>query len=100
MHDDKHYGTPEMRRRLKSFYREWRIAAQCGLLHGKPPQFPRECIGMLCGAKTRKGGRCRNDGTIFSNGRCKFHGGMSTGPKSAAGKAKAARNGNRLKQTP
>lgn len=32
-----------------------------------------------CGAKTRAGGRCRN--AQMPNGRCKFHGGMSTGPK-------------------
>jgi hypothetical protein len=32
-----------------------------------------------CGAKTRAGGRCRKP--KMPNGRCRFHGGMSTGPK-------------------
>lgn len=32
-----------------------------------------------CGAKTRAGGRCRK--SPLPNGRCRFHGGMSTGPK-------------------
>lgn len=32
-----------------------------------------------CGAKTRAGGRCRKP--KMPNGRCKYHGGMSTGPK-------------------
>ena len=32
-----------------------------------------------CGAKTRAGGECR--GPAMANGRCKLHGGLSTGPK-------------------
>lgn len=32
-----------------------------------------------CGAKTRAGGRCRKP--KMPNGRCRLHGGMSTGPK-------------------
>jgi hypothetical protein len=47
-----------------------------------------------CGAKTRTGGFCKHkphfpDGR---NTRCKHHGGLSTGPKTAEGKAKVARN--------
>ena len=34
----------------------------------------------LCGAKTRAGGSCKHKGNI-RNGRCKLHGGKSTGPK-------------------
>jgi uncharacterized protein YjcR len=33
----------------------------------------------ICGAKTRSGHPCKN--APMANGRCKFHGGMSTGPK-------------------
>ncbi|WP_369413386.1 HGGxSTG domain-containing protein [Microbulbifer guangxiensis] len=55
---------------------------------------------MLCGAKTRSGRPCRNDGTLFANGRCKLHGGLSTGPKSAEGKRKSAQNGWSPKRTP
>ena len=40
---------------------------------------------VTCGAKTRKGAPCRN---LSEPGRrrCKFHGGMSTGPRTTAGK--------------
>ena len=34
----------------------------------------------LCGAKTRTGGTCKHKGNIY-NGRCKRHGGASTGPR-------------------
>jgi hypothetical protein len=44
-----------------------------------------------CGARTRAGTPCkRND--VYWNGRCKLHGGLSTGPRTAAGKAKVAQN--------
>jgi hypothetical protein len=43
----------------------------------------------FCGAKTRKGTPCKQLG-IYKNGRCKLHGGLSTGPKTAEGKVKAA----------
>ncbi len=36
-----------------------------------------------CGAQTRGGLLCRND--AMRNGRCRFHGGLSTGRKTAAG---------------
>jgi len=37
----------------------------------------------VCGAKTRSGGLCKHKGNI-RNGRCKRHGGASTGPKNQA----------------
>ncbi len=114
------FGTPELRKKLKAYYRQlrqiWKIHAallnygeSAGLyvgsiqpLSGGPllPAFPEECKGMLCGAKTRSGRPCRNDGTLFANGRCKLHGGLSTGPKSAEGKRKSAQNGWSPKRTP
>lgn len=48
---------------------------------------------MKCGAKTKATGspcRCR---AVFANGRCKFHGGLSTGPRTEAGKKISAQNG-------
>jgi hypothetical protein len=43
---------------------------------------------QLCGAKTRQQGRpCIM--TALRNGRCRFHGGMSKGPTTPEGKAKA-----------
>jgi hypothetical protein len=37
----------------------------------------------ICGARTRSGGLCKHKGNI-RNGRCKRHGGESTGPTSQA----------------
>lgn len=49
---------------------------------------------VYCGARTRKGTPClRKD--IYRNGRCKLHGGWSTGPKSKKGRAQSAINGTK-----
>jgi hypothetical protein len=42
-----------------------------------------------CGARTRAGCSCRQP--AMANGRCRFHGGKSTGPRTAAGLARARR---------
>jgi hypothetical protein len=42
----------------------------------------------LCGAKTRTGLPCLN--RKMPNGRCRMHGGKSTGPKTAEGRARIA----------
>lgn len=42
-----------------------------------------------CGAKTRKGAPCR--GPSMSNGRCRMHGGLSTGPRTAEGLERSRR---------
>ena len=55
------------------------------------PAFPQECIGMKCGAKNRSRQPCKID-QIYPNGRCKFHGGLSTGPKTIEGKRRSALN--------
>lgn len=39
-----------------------------------------------CGAKTRAGHPCGQ--FAMKNGRCRLHGGLSTGPKTAEGKAR------------
>ena len=44
---------------------------------GDPSRAPR------CGARTRGGQPCR--GPAMANGRCRMHGGTSTGPRTAAG---------------
>ncbi|WP_436882836.1 HGGxSTG domain-containing protein [Enterobacter asburiae] len=49
--------------------------------------------GFQCGATTRAGSPCKMT-TIYSNGRCKLHGGKSTGAKTRAGK-KRQRDGYR-----
>jgi len=51
-----------------------------------------------CGAKTRAGGRCRATPVWDKkrdkpkNGKCRIHGGLSTGPKTELGKQKALKN--------
>ena len=44
---------------------------------------------VLCGARTRKGQPCRNMSEP-GRSRCKFHGGRSTGPRTAEGRARIA----------
>ena len=51
----------------------------------RPPRPKR----VICGAKTRKGTPCRAKSELGRR-RCKFHGGMSTGPKTPEGKARIA----------
>jgi hypothetical protein len=53
-----------------------------GNYRGNPNLAPR------CGAKTRLGCPCK--GPAMANGRCRMHGGASTGPKTAEGKARIA----------
>ena len=56
-----------------------------------------ECSALpedACGARTRAGTPCKLK-SIYWNGRCKFHGGLSTGPKSDAGKEQARINGRK-----
>jgi hypothetical protein len=51
----------------------------------KPDNWPR------CGAHCKSTGKaCR--AWALANGRCKYHGGLSTGPKSPEGKARALAN--------
>jgi transcriptional regulator with XRE-family HTH domain len=42
-----------------------------------------------CGSKTRKGGTCQAK-PVPGKRRCRFHGGLSTGPKTPEGKARIA----------
>lgn len=63
------------------------------------PLLPPELIGLSCGARTRAGTPCKLT-AIYRNGRCKLHGGLSTGPTTADGKARCALNGMVKKRTP
>ena len=79
---------------------EWRKHGFCYPL----PQFPSipdEFRGMTCGAKTRAGTPCKRR-DLYVNLRCKFHGGLSTGPRTASGKTRSAQNGKlpKRKRTP
>jgi hypothetical protein len=44
------------------------------------PTFPNVLRDLACGAKTRAGTPCKRR-DLYPSGRCKFHGGLSTGPR-------------------
>lgn len=69
-----------------STYRE--AVAQVVAANKRARNTPRP--GERCGAKTRRGTPCQCK--ALSNGRCKLHGGKSTGPRTADGKRKATAN--------
>jgi hypothetical protein len=52
---------------------------------------------VVCGAKTKSSGQPCRITEIYANGRCKYHGGLSTGPKTSEGKQRSAQNGFRIK---
>jgi hypothetical protein len=93
---------PQLRKQqvkaLKQYYKQsrQRFEKWAAVGYKKPPPapipFPEICEGMKCEAKTRSGHPCRNDGTKYGSGRCKFHGGTSTGPKTKQGKKRASMN--------
>jgi hypothetical protein len=55
------------------------------LRNGNPPGDLR--LAPRCGARTRSGCACRQP--AMKNGRCRLHGGKSTGPRTADGRARA-----------
>lgn len=44
------------------------------------PAFPDALHDLRCGARTRAGTPCKRR-DLYSSGRCRLHGGLSTGPK-------------------
>lgn len=56
------------------------------------PAFPADFRNLVCGGKSRRTGKPCQSRELHANGRCKWHGGLSTGPKTATGKAKSALN--------
>ena len=55
-----------------------------------------------CGARTRAGTPCKRR-DIYASGRCRLHGGLSTGPMTKAGKVRSSENGFKVgwnKRTP
>ena len=65
------------------------MIAKCSVLIGLNTRFGANWPGQRCGAKTRRGTACRRPASK-RNGRCRLHGGQSTGPKTAEGRAKIA----------
>ena len=94
------YGTAELRKAYRRHYEECdriyrqQTSSSISFQRTTLPAFPAECLGMLCGAKTRRGTRCRNT-SLYINGRCKFHGGLTTGPTTAEGKEQSRINGRK-----
>ena len=88
-------GVCSSRRRLMAFWQA-REAAEQALL-AECPAFPEVCRDLRCGARTRKGTPCKRR-DLYASGRCRLHGGLSTGPTTAAGKRRAALNGRRPKR--
>ena len=62
------------------------VGPPSGLFRADPKPCP-----AACGAKTRAGHPCRGR-ALEGTGRCKWHGGKSTGPKTAEGRARALAN--------
>lgn len=50
-------------------------------------RFGRKKLRKICGAKNRRGEPCQCK-LLLKGGKCKFHGGMSTGPRTPEGKAR------------
>jgi hypothetical protein len=69
----------------------YRVKVVPGLKPPESPTYPEIIRDLTCGAKTRKGTPCKRT-DLYSSGRCKFHGGMSTGPTTPEGKKKIAQN--------
>lgn len=60
------------------------------LQHPRQPAFQT----FSCGARTRAGTPCKIR-AVWANGRCKLHGGRSTGPKTERGRRQSALNGRK-----
>lgn len=59
-----------------------------GRLNNRNPSAAPGCVRQ-CGAKTRSGDPCRR--SPMANGRCRLHGGLSTGPKTPEGRERIRR---------
>jgi len=96
-------STKEQRKRFKEYHEEHAKIHQAWIEAGMPnptpsyPKCPGDLVGLACGAITKRAGTPCKLTSIYSNGRCKFHGGLSTGPKTVEGKKTASLNGRRPK---
>ena len=56
-----------------------------------PESLPESFSSLECGARTRAGTPCKRK-DLYINGRCKLHGGLSTGPTTEEGKRRSLMN--------
>jgi len=76
----------------RRLFREWWAEAEAAQAAGRYVRScPKYLRGVTCGVRKKDGSQCRST-TLRANGRCKFHGGASTGPRSEAGRARAVEN--------
>ena len=94
-------STKEQRKRFKAYcdehdrrFQAWVEAGYPRLPHTGFLPIPADLVGLTCGAKTRAGTPCKLT-SIYRNCRCKYHGGLSTGPKTEEGKKKSSINGKK-----
>lgn len=88
------YEQERLRKRWKMYWRAQTYAFRLGRdvrTLAKQEPFLAGCERLRCGAKNRFGERCGKF-HLYPNGRCRFHGGPSTGPHTLAGKKKSSRN--------
>ena len=65
------------------------MIAKDNVLIGLETRFGADWPGQRCGAKTRRGTACQRPANK-RNGRCRLHGGASSGPRTKEGLAKIA----------
>jgi len=74
----------EQNNKARGAWKEW-----CN--HGYGRSMPDICHDLVCGAKTRAGSPCRRR-DLYRSGRCRLHGGLSTGPRTVKGMKKVVSN--------
>ena len=93
----------DLRRQFVAACKKLRDARAVGLLPGDrdwPGASLQRFAALRCGARTKGSGQPCRLKAIYWSGRCKFHGGLSSGPKSPEGKARSALNGRCPKRSP
>ena len=65
-------------------FNQFRCLSMNEIANTPGPPSPRRAEPRLCGARTRAGSPCL--GKARANGRCRLHGGMSTGPRTGEGR--------------
>jgi hypothetical protein len=91
---DQKTSDASLRKAYRDYWQGYREHTQSTTLtkNRQYPPLPAALRDLTCGAKTRSGQPCsRTD--LYESGRCKLHGGLSTGPLSDAGKQKSGENG-------